>query len=285
MMATPQNQFRYCALPAEIRNQIMEYVLIPGDVYIRPTNRTPHAQHPWKASSSRLKRFVGAMASLSRHLFGQPQCLVTDTADVRLKGQSTIQQAGCQFLETCKQAYNDGHYTLYAINTFHGRLVLSVTQMVGTNLQPEHRKMIKTICIDLDNVELMGRAMDVVEASARRRRGGRLDDYDRNAWSWEATFHLELRIWTQILGLYCCPIRQNLRGFVGLGKVIVGSCIGRCVLNSQFWTEQIEWESLGDFVTAASLHFEAVIQFHVDGVGWRQTKKWLEGLSRTRLRA
>lgn len=264
----------------------MEYVLIPGDVYIRPTNRTPHAQHPWKASSSRLKRIVSAMASLSRHFFGQPQCLVTDTADVRLKGQSTIQQAGCQLLETCKQAYNDGHYMFYAMNTFHWPPgPVSNTDGWYANLQPEHRKMIETIGIDLDNVELMYGARDVVKASARCRRGGRLDDYDGNAWSWEATFHLELRIWTHILGLYCCSIRQNLRGFVGLEKVIVRSSIGRCVLNSQFWTDETEWESLRDLVTAASLHFEAVIQFHVAGVGWRQTKKWLEGLSRTRLRA
>ena len=262
----------------------MEYALIPGDVYIRSAKRTSHAQQPKKSPSSRLKRIVSAMATLSRQLSCQPQRLVTD--DVRLKEQFTIQQPGFQLLATCKQAYNDGHYMFYTMNTFHWPPgPVSDTDGWYANLQPEHRKLIKTICIDLDLVDLMCGGMDTVEDYAGRRYGGRPDDYDGNAWSLEAMSQLAVRVWTQILGLYCCATPQNLRGFVGLEKVIVQSSIGRCVLSSQLGNDENEWESLKELVTAVSHHFETIIQFHVNVRGWEKTKKWLESLSRTRFRA
>ncbi len=266
MMAASRNRFRYFALPAEIRNQIMEYVLIPGDVYIRPAKRTSHTQQPKKSPFSRLKRGVNAIVSLSRHLSGQFQRLVTD--DVRLKGQFTI------------------HYMFYAMNTFHWPPgPVSNSDDWYANLQPEHRKMIKTICIDLDLVDLMCVGMDAVEYSAGRRPGGRPNDYDGNAWSYEAMHQLALRLWTQIVGLYCCATPQNLRGFVGLEKVIVQSSIGRCVLSSRLGSDENEWESLTELVTAVCRRFETIIQLQVYIRGWKKTNKWLEGLRRTRFRA
>ncbi len=256
----------------------MEYVLIPGDVYIRPT------QKPKKSPFSRLKRGVNAIVSLSRHLSGQFQRLVTD--DVRLNGQFTIQQPGFQLLATCKQVYNDGHYMFYAMNTFHWPSgPVSNSDGWYANLQPEHRKMIKTICIDLDPVDLMCVGMGAVEYSAGRRPGGRPNDYDGNAWSYEAMYQLALRLWSQIVGLYCCATPQNLRGFVGLEKVVVQSSIGRCVLSSRLGSDENEWESLTELVTAVCRRFEGIIQLQVYVRGWKKTKKWLEGLRRTRFRA
>ena len=262
----------------------MEYVLIPGDVYIRPAQRISHTQKPKKSPFFRLKRVVNAIVSLSRHLSGQPQRLVTD--DIRPKGQFTVQQPGFQLLATCKQAYNDGHYMFYAMNTFHWPPgPVSNSDGWYANLQPEHRKMIRTICIDLDLVDLMCGGMDAVELFAGRRPGGRPHDYDGNAWSYEAMYQLALRLWTQILGLYCCATPQTLRGFVGLEKVIVQSSIGRCVLSSRLGSDENEWESLTELVAAGSRHFKTIIQFHVNGRGWKKTKKWWEGLRRTRFRA
>ena len=284
MMATSRNQFRYFALPAEIRNQIMEYVLRPGDVYIRSAKRTSHAQQPENPPSSRLKRILSAMATLCRQLSCQPQRLVP--SDVHLKEQFTVQQPGFNLLATCRQAYNDGHYMFYTMNTFHWPPVPSNDPNDWyTNLRPEHRKLIKTICIDLDLVDLMYGCMDIVEDFARRRYGGRPDDYDGNAWSLEAMAQLEVRMWGQMFYMYWCARPQELSGFVGLEKVIVQSSIGRCVLSSQFRNDDNEWHSLTELITAVSHHFETIIQFHVNGRGWKETKKWLEGLSRTRFRA
>lgn len=261
----------------------MEYVLIPGDVYVRPANRNRHAQHTCKSPSSRPKRLVNALATVFRHLSGRPKRLVMDTS---VKRQSALQQPGFQLLATCKQAYNDGRYMFYSMNTFHWPPgPVNCTDGWYANLQPEHRKMIRTICIDLDFVDLMYGGTHAIEASARRHHGGQPGDYDGNAWSIEAMFQLELRMWAQILSLYCRAIPYNLRGFNGLERVIVQSSIGRCVMNSPLGTNANEWESLKELVTAVSTHFEIIVQYHVNGRGWRKTKKWLDGLSRTRFRA
>ena len=278
-MATSRNHFRYFALPAEIRNQIMEYVLIAGDIYIRPAKRNRHAQQFWKSLPSRPKRFVDAMAILFRHLSGQSQRLVTITTDAHLKGQSTIQQPGIQLLAACKQAYNDGHYMFFAMNTFHWPPGPVNTEGWYVNLQPEHQKMIKTICIDFHLADLTYGDMNAVEVSARRGGGGRPSNYDANAWSSEAMFELAVRMWNIILCLFCRSTPQNLRRFVGLERVIFQSSIGRCVLNSQLGTDENELVSLELFVAAVSHHFGTILQLHVTKRGWKNTKKWLERLS------
>ena len=141
--------------------------------------------------------------------------------------------------------------------------------------------MIKTICIDLNLVSLTYGDMEAVEASARRGRGGRPGNHDGNVWSYEAVYQLERRVRSKILSLYCCDVPGNLRGFVGLERVIFQSSIGRCVLDPQLQNDETESEFLVDFVTAVSYHLRSIIRFHVNRRGWRKTKTWLEGLSTT----
>lgn len=279
IMANSEKCFPYFALPPETRNQIMEYVLIPGDVYIRPTNGARHVEQAPKPPSSRLRRFVNSMATLSRHLSGRARRVITHSMDLRPKRDFTAQQPGFQLLATCKQAYNEGHHMFYANNTFHlppG----PVNNIDGwyPNLQPKHQKIIRTICIDLSLADLTCGGMDAVECSAWSRRGGRPDNNDGQVWSFEAMYQLELRVWTKVLSLYCCTTPQNLPGFVGLERVIVQSSVGCCVLSSPFGSDESEWVSLKELINEMSRHFETIIQFHVYGRGWRKTRKWLEEL-------
>ena len=278
-MAISGNYFPYFALPPETRNQIMEYVLHPGDVYIRPTNGSRHNEQALKSPSSRFRRFVNSMTTFSRHLSGKARRVTTHSTDLRLKRGFTTQQPGFQLLATCKQAYNEGHRMFYAMNTFHlppG----PVNNIDGwyPNLQPKHQKMIRTICIDLNLADLTCGGMDAVERSAGSRRGGRPDNNDGHLWSYEAIYQLELRVWTKVLSLYCCTTAQNLRGFVELERVIVQSSVGCCVLKSPFGSDENEWVSLKELIKEMSRHFETIIQFHVYGRGWRKTRKWLEDL-------
>ena len=268
----------YFALPAEIRNQIMEYVLIPGDIYIRPAKRTRRAQRPWKSAFLRPKRFMNAVTTLSRYLLGQSQRLSTDKSQ-------TIKQPGLQFLLTCKQAYNDGLCMFYARNTFHWPPgPLNNSHCWYANIQPQHQKMIRTICIDIDLDDLTYQNLDSLETSARRRHGRRPDDYDGNVWSDEARYQLVKRAWIKILGLHCYFSNQNLCGFVGLERLIIQSSIGRYVLGSGPGNDDNQWESVTEFICAVSHYFGIIVELHVNGRGWRKTRRWLEG-GRTRLGA
>ena len=257
-MANSEKHFPYFALPPETRNQIMEYVLIPGDVYIRPTNGARHVEQAPKPKppSSRLRRFVNSMATLSRQLSGRARRVITHSMDLRPKRDFTAQQPGFQLLATCKQAYNEGHHMFYANNTFHlppG----PVNNIDGwyPNLQPKHQKIIRTICIDLSLADLTCGGMDAVECSAWSRRGGRPDNNDGQVWSFEAMYQLELRVWTKVLSLYCCTTPQNLPGFVGLERVIVQSSVGCCVLSSPFGSDESEWVSLKELINEMSRHY------------------------------
>lgn len=270
MMATSEKHFRYFALPAEIRNHIMEYILVPGDIYIRPAQRARRAQQPWKSPSPQPKRFVNAISTLFRHSPSQPQRRVTDTTEFSLNGQFAIQQSGFQLLATCKQAYNEGHYMFYAMNTFHWPPgPVNNTDGWYADLQPEHRSMIKTIFIDLNLFDLPYGGIEAVEKSASRRRGGRPDNQDGNAWGYE------------VMRLYCCSTPQNLREFVGLERVIVQCPYGRSVMLPDPGIEN-EWACLKEYTTTVSHHFEAIIQLKVSGRGWRKTKMWLEWASTRR---
>ena len=261
-MVTPRNHFRYFALPAEIRNQIMEYILIPGDIYIRPEKR--------KSRFSQLERYLTAMATRSRHLSGKLQRFVTGTS---LDKQCTIQQSDFHLLATCKQAYNDGHYMFYAMNTFH--LPPGPVENKDhwfAHLRPEHQKMIKTIRIDLKLAELTYGDLDAVEVSLRYLRGGRPDNYDGNAWSREAILWFELRMWTKIVCLYYYSTPQNLGG---LERVIVQSHVGCCELSSRLAIDEKEWRSLRKLISAVSQYFKDSIQIYVNCWGWRKTRKML----------
>ena len=186
----------------------MEYVLVPGDVYIRPANRKSHAQQPSKPPFAISKRFVNTLAAIVRHLLGRPKRLVTDTS---LKEQDILQRNGFQLLATCKQAYNEGHYMFYAMNTFHWPpSAIESTNCWYANLQPEHRKMIRTFHVQLDYVDLMYGAMNAVEVLAKHGRGSQPDDYDGNAWGYDAMFKFETRMWVLVTGLYFRDTPQNL---------------------------------------------------------------------------
>ena len=284
-MVISGNQFQFFALPAEIRNQIMEYVLVPGDVYVCPPKRTDRAHSSWISPFSRVKRFANTLATLSRHVSSQFQIFDIKAADAQLRRQYTFQQPGFQLLATCKQAYNEGHRMFYTMNNFHWSPgpIESTVDWYG-NLQPKHKNMIKSVCIDLTLVDTMYECMDAVEVSASHRQGGRPRNRDGTAWSLEAMLQLRFRIWVKILNVYCCSTDQNLRRSEGLEKVVIQCSNGRCVLDLQIGNHENEGMS-EEFVAEVTHVLGSIIQFHVYTKGWKKTKKCWKRLSRTESRA
>lgn len=109
-MAADPSKLSYFSLPGEVRNKIMDLVLVHGDVY-------PHTS-------------VSETSICSR-----------DTA------ANVKSQAGIQLIATCKQAYHEGHELLYSSNTFH--LSPTMTFEWSDRLQAKHKAMIKRISITI----------------------------------------------------------------------------------------------------------------------------------------
>ena len=81
-MAADASKLSYFSLPGEVRNKIMDLVLVHGDV------------HPYRPISK------------------------VDTHEPD-SAANVISQPGIQLIATCKQAYKEGHVLFYSSNTFH----------------------------------------------------------------------------------------------------------------------------------------------------------------------
>ena len=114
-MAADPSKLSYFSLPGEIRNKIMNLVLVPGDVY-------PHTPFP-----NGTKRVPVSAANV--------QC-----------------RSGIQLIATCRQAYDEGHALFYSSNTFH--LPATMTFEWSDRLQPKHKGLIKRIGITVGPNEL-----------------------------------------------------------------------------------------------------------------------------------
>lgn len=132
-MAANPLRLSYFSLPGEIRNKIMNYVLVPGDVYpYRPV----------------------------------PETTSTDKPETTLNVAS---RPGVNLLATCKQAYQEGHAMFYSFNTFH--LPPTGTFSWSDRLLAKHKALIKRISITIGLVELTPAMLTEVENRIPARRG------------------------------------------------------------------------------------------------------------------
>lgn len=109
-----QEGFNYLSLPPEIRNMVMGYVLVPGDVYPLSSPRPAECQ---------------------------------TLRDEQLPEDRPRRLPGFQLLAACKQTQAEGQRLYYEENTFHlppGPVEHTEEWLVS--LRPEHRDMIKSVC-------------------------------------------------------------------------------------------------------------------------------------------
>ena len=133
-------------LPPEIRNRIMQFALVPGDIYlpgpspkiITKAHRNLRANDPIEAIVRKI-RYPYLSKVLKRR---QAQ------KDPKLK-------YGCQVLATCKQLYCEGHAMFYSLNTFHlAPGPLHNTTVYFDNLQKHHKALIKHVAFGLSVADL-----------------------------------------------------------------------------------------------------------------------------------
>ena len=233
-MAASTKTFHFFASPPEIRNRIMGYVLVPGDVYVRSSTSTSQARQPQQSRkflSSPFRRFMNAASTLSRRVTGHHRRYAINTTEISSIGPPSLQQPGFQLLITCKQAYHEGHLMFYTMNTFHWPLDFFYNSFGWyLHLRPEHLKLIKTICINLSLMDLDHESIKAIEISAKNHPGGRPNNFDGNTWG------SVLRPWLRrdLLIKMRSPYfhLEDTSWFVGLERIIVSSRFGQCVLDS-----------------------------------------------------
>ena len=124
-MAADPSKLGYFSLPGEIRNKIVKYVLVPGDI---------HPHRPELATSTQSPDSTAIVES----------------------------RPGIQLMATCKQAYQEGHMLYYSSNIFHLPPVDTFGWV--DRLQPKHKAMIKRVRFPIGLVNLSPALLDRVDS-------------------------------------------------------------------------------------------------------------------------
>lgn len=154
-MGTSQKAFNYLGLPAEIRIMIMEYVLVPGDLY--PQHHSPHPPTTdASATECGTSPVVGAHGEL-----------------VKASGPLDF-----QLLAVCKQIHAEGGRLFYEKNTFHlppGPIENTLERL--DKLRPEHRDMIKSVSITVTPCDISPSVLAAINQWREGAEPGELSDY------------------------------------------------------------------------------------------------------------
>ncbi|CAD6591110.1 MAG: hypothetical protein ASARMPREDX12_004925 [Alectoria sarmentosa] len=124
-MAADPTKLSYFSLPGEVRNKILDYILVHGEI------------HPYRPVSETSARIPETTANVER--------------------------PGIQLMATCKQAYLEGHTLFYSSNTFH--LPPTMPFWWSDRLELKHKAMIKRISIQIGLVELTPAMLDEIKSS------------------------------------------------------------------------------------------------------------------------
>ncbi|KAG7002402.1 hypothetical protein G7Y79_00027g060940 [Physcia stellaris] len=158
-----KDQIGFFSLPPELRNKIMDLVLVPGDVYLRLppfTSRKLSMENPSTRSQFRI---------------------------------------GAQLLATNRQAYNEGRVKYYSMNRFHlPSLSLSDCQYILNRYQTKNLEMVRHVTLDCYLTQFLNEDMvkDIEESLIPKKlmeENGRLD-YDQHYW-YPAILRRLFRVW------------------------------------------------------------------------------------------
>ena len=251
-MATPAAVFRYTSLPAEIRNAIMEYALVPGDAY--PCSK--ESKSPSTNPSRKLLRAV----------FKRPPT----SFKIKVGGtdqQVATKQPGFHLLTTCKKAYQDGHYMFYSMNTFHlpaGSARDAETWL--SHLKPDHRSMIKSACINFTIADLTSEVL--VEMDKK--------------WLWDLpamTRQNEQRMVFEVTYILCWRFWQDkirfLQKWDALEKVYLKMADGETSAWDGDAFRALDAKEEKSFLDVAREKVKSELEGMVGEMGWKATKKLL----------
>lgn len=284
--SSQKKTFPYTSLPAEIRNLIMEYALVPGDVYPCTTaaakERTTISS---LGSSCKLLRAAGIfkrpsalhvkMIKIGGVEYGMVSSSNGNDGKDKDKEQKQV-QSGYQLLKTCKAAYRDGYRIFYSSNTFHlppGSA--SELEHWFEKLKPEHRSLIKSVCLTFSIKDITPNVLKEMEKK----------------WLWDIpvkTRRLEQRVVFEVAYALCWRYWQDKLDWVkkleGIERVVllcgngeVGECesgSGRVVLEGEGW-RGLDIKVEREVLDRARERVKGQLEALVEEVGWRATKKAL----------
>ncbi|KAL8698965.1 MAG: hypothetical protein Q9201_006278 [Fulgogasparrea decipioides] len=188
-------QIGYMSLPPELREQILEQALVTGTV--RPY-RGMTAFEQWQrdlqfaidAQRQALKTFLRHPAWYRFDVFRDIHKLYVSMLFENEPPQLcvTALDTAPHFLSVCRTAYEEGHERFYSCNSFHiPHGPLATARLYFDQLRPEHKKMIRTLVLDISMADLTIEAMDSIENQLRVPGAGRSSlPHDRSEDHWLA---------------------------------------------------------------------------------------------------
>ena len=143
-MTSNSKTFDYLSLPGEIRNQIMQYVLLPGDIY--PQSSMPI--EPGRISQSSTSLWLACS-----DLLGWPAGPLKNDSELAPEEKREMRDnklPSIPFLVASKQMFEEGERFFYECNTFHlPRGSVEAMRTWINQLSPRHKAMIKSVCLTL----------------------------------------------------------------------------------------------------------------------------------------
>lgn len=139
----------YFSFPAEIRNKIMLYVLVPGQIHIQPPPiPTPKAQNLAMQRNAQKQLSDTTGTTITNDTPSLSKSTDRGPFSSRTQFKPATAETGCQFLATCHQVYREGRDLFYSQNTFYiPSSPLPHAVAYFDQLQPSNLALIKTICI------------------------------------------------------------------------------------------------------------------------------------------
>ena len=261
-----KSRFDYFALPPEIRNEIMCYVLVPGDVHIRGIKKhgvKAKIQHAWD--------------TIHQLPEGYPEL------------PSVPSLPGFQMLATCKTVYGQYHETFYSSNTFFfapGPFKETI-KYYTLSLQPEHVNMINRIGVTLGLEDLTPDVFKKVhEIMSHNLRSLPSDSVGRE-WGFTVQVHLS-DIWQRKLGFLGSVQGLKMVKLATKDEVLETNGADLRDAFNGIGTVEDDFKNCAMEVTAlverAKTNVKKEIAERVDRDGWRALRAWVyKGGFRSRL--
>ena len=246
-MAADPSKLSYFSLPGEIRNKIMNLVLVSGDVY-------PHTPVP------------------------------NGTKRVPVSAANIQSRSGVQLIATCRQAYDEGHALFYSSNTFH--LPATMTFEWSDRLQTKHKCFIKRIGITVGPNELDASVISEIDRTYKNLISQKFDVYPiqkavsgtlENVWNSKMR---RIAVWSSLEEITLClfketdtlniPPRHKYKFQYHKSTLehweLVANLHNAGFWLSRYWREILWWPQI---VARANIAAKA------DGNTWAATIEWL----------
>ncbi|KAL9065377.1 MAG: hypothetical protein Q9161_008280 [Pseudevernia consocians] len=166
--------FPFYALPPEIRNDIIRYVLVPGSIYLESLSgrwglRNPYLESNYRRLTATLQtnvnqKILHCTRRIDKRLVDFPHPRFH-----KIGGSPSTQQPGIQILATSKELYAHGHLLFYTQNHFHlAPGPITISSHYFYRLQPQHRSLIRSFVLTFSVADLTPEGFQYVHHLASR---------------------------------------------------------------------------------------------------------------------